>query len=162
MKDKKIRDKRVINVKRKIQSDLCQILILALLVSTIVQQYFQMPVQNYIVEAVCFVGGSFYILFRNLFSGNLIYSENSPKKIMILNIVISSISATIVNAVFNYTKYSEQYFGVFDMKFLSGVFFFLISVVIFSSAMFGSIYFLNNKKQKEIERKLDEEENETE
>lgn len=65
-----IRDERTIAAKRKIQSDALQLLIYALWAAILVQQIFlNAPVSQFIVEFICALGVSVYVLIRTICLG---------------------------------------------------------------------------------------------
>ena len=71
MKNIKNQDERVVNQRRKIQSDGYQLLVYALLISVVVQQFLlQTPPSQYMAEFLCLVGIGFYNLICNMRIGN--------------------------------------------------------------------------------------------
>ena len=85
MKNIKNQDERVISQRRKIQSDGYQLLVYALLISVVVQQFLlQAPLSQYMAEFLCLVGIGFYNLICNMRIGNNLYGEDkdSGKKIL--------------------------------------------------------------------------------
>lgn len=147
-------DERVISERRKIQSDLAQILLCVLLISVFVQQFiFKYELKAYIVELLCFIFSGFYILFRNIVKGIDIVKDSNIK----MNVSVTSIVTTIVFGTQNYMTYKEKYTGIFDFHFLMGVLIFFISVTLTSTLMFCGIKYLNDRKQKKINEKLDDE-----
>lgn len=156
---KKIQDERVISVRRKVQSDLAQMLLVILIASVLVQQIFlDAPLEQYLVEMVCFIVGCFYIIIGNIWQGVDIFREKNPKKMMFLNALVASLTGTLVNAALNYSKYKEHYTGIGDIHFLGGLLIFFISMLVSSSLFFWLLYSFNKRKQSEIQRHLDEEE----
>ena len=70
MKRQEIKDERVIEQRRKVSSEVDAILMIVLLVSIFVQQFFQnAPFKQYAVEFMCFFGISFYKLVRYMTLG---------------------------------------------------------------------------------------------
>lgn len=147
-------DERVISERRNIQSDLAQILLCVLLISVFVQQFiFKYELKAYIVELLCFIFSGFYILFRNIVKGIDIVKDSNIK----MNVSVTSIVTTIVFGTQNYMTYKEKYTVIFDFHFLMGVLIFFISVTLMSTLMFCGIKYLNDRKQKKINEKLDNE-----
>ena len=156
MRKNLIEDERIITQKRKIQSDTCNIVLIVLLMSTIVQQYiFNAPFSQYAVEFICFLGACIYIVIRNIISGNDLYgTKNNDKKLVAVNSLVSGIIICVIVGTSNYIKYSE--------KFTSGVLFITLTITFICGtfAVFlglSCIHFFNKKKQKKISEELDRE-----
>lgn len=157
MKKQIVKDERVLNQRRKIQSDGFQIVFLALLVSILIQEYvFKAPFSQYAVEFVLFITASLYIVVRNFISGNDIFDyAKSGHKLVIINSLICGVAVAAVNAILNENLLKA---GV-----LSAVF---IVVITFLSAAFAAFivleifYRINKKKQENIEAQLNDDENE--
>lgn len=159
MKKQIIKDERVLMQKQKLLSEAYGILMIVLLVSILIQQFlFNAPFEQYAVEFICFFGISIYILIRNLMLGiNIFGDEKNEKKIALINSVVAGISVTIVNGTLNYIKYAEHYDGKFEF-FIATLLVTFISSTICTFAFFALLGFINHIKQKQIEKKLDEEE----
>lgn len=156
MRKNLIEDERIITQKRKIQSDTCNIVLIVLLMSTIVQQYiFNAPFSQYAVEFICFLGACIYIVIRNIISGNDLYgTKNNDKKLVAVNSLVSGIIICVIVGTSNYIKYSE--------KFTSGVLFITLTITFICGTFavflgFSCIHFFNKKKQKKISEELDRE-----
>lgn len=157
MKKQIIKDERVLNQRRKIQSDGFQIVFLALLASILIQEYvFKAPFSQYAVEFVLFITASLYIVVRNFISGNDIFDyAKSGHKLVIINSLVCGVAVAAVNAILNENLLKA---GV-----LSAVF---IVVINFLSAAFAAFivleifYRINKKKQENIEAQLNDDENE--
>lgn len=159
MKKQILKDERVLMQKRKILGEAYGILMIVLLVSILIQQFlFNAPFKQYAVEFICFFGISFYILIRNLMLGiNIFGDEKSEKKIMLINSIVTGISVTIVNGILNYIQYAEHYEGRIQF-FIATLIVTFISATIGTFLFFALFSFINHMKQREIEKKLDEEE----
>ncbi|MEL7566476.1 MAG: DUF6773 family protein [Dehalobacterium sp.] len=159
MKRQTTQDERILIQSRKILSEAYSILMIVLLTSILVQQFlFDAPFEQYAVECICFFGVSIYILIRKLTLGINMFGERKPAERMpLMNSIVTGITITVVNGVLNYTKYAENYKDKLG--------FFIITLLItFACATVGSfvmlsfVNYLNNKKQMQIQKKLDKEE----
>lgn len=159
MKNKKIKDERVVLLNQKIQSDACIVMLLFLLASVFIQTYgFNAPFSQYAVELICVIVAVVYIAVRSILVGNdYISNPKNRKKITVINILILSITVSAVNGVFNYIQYGEKYTGLFDGHFIAAVVITFISMAIFSSILFGLLYLLNRQGQQKIEKELNNE-----
>jgi len=147
-------DERIKLERQKIGNETCIFVLLMLLISAFVQQQiFKAPLSQYIVELAILLIASVYIIFRNIFSGNV----NNKKPLIFVNCLVVSISATslfVIQYIINGTV-SERGLGSDILSF----------VVMFAVAMLGSLgagltfFFLNKKRTQKIEKKLDEDEN---
>lgn len=73
-------DERILQEKRKVQSDVCQLLVCGLLLATLIQQYFfHAPLAQYAVELVAALLTAGYVVVRNLIAGNNT-ETNAPAK----------------------------------------------------------------------------------
>lgn len=159
MKSKKIKDERVILLNQKIQSDACIGMLIFLLASIFIQSYiFNAPFSQFAVELICVIVAAVYITVRRIMAGSdYISNPQKRKKITILNILVLSITVSAVNGIFNYIRYGENYTGLFDGNFIAVVVIMFISMVIFSSFLFGLLYLLNRKSQQKIEKEINSE-----
>lgn len=159
MKKEKIIDERVRSQQNKIKGEAFVILIIVLFISTIIQQYILgASFKQYAVEIISFTGVSFYVVIRNINSGIEIYGEKrKSRKILFLNILITGIIVTIINGTFNYIKYKEHYKENI-VPFIAALLITFISATIFTTIVLTFLKYLNDKKQKSISKKFDEEE----
>lgn len=145
MKNVKNQDERVLTQRRKIQSDGFQLLIYALLISVVVQQFFlQAPPSQYMVEFLCLVGAGFYNLIRNLNIGNDFYCDDSGSgKRLFKNAIFSGVGSVILFAILT----GEKNIGN------------LLSYALTFAATFGGmtyfVYYISKRKQDKIKRELD-------
>lgn len=160
MKNQIQKDERVLAQKRKIGSDAFNILWIALIISVLVQQYFfNAPFVQYAVEIVLFIAVSIYIIIRNLIHGNdLFASKKGGQAIVIINSLVCGCTVTIINTILNYMQYSET------VKLPIGINTVLVGGITFISATATAfvglelMYLANNKKQKNIESHLNDNE----
>lgn len=153
MKKQIAKDERVLTLRRKIQSDAFQIIILGLLASILIQQnVFKAPFSQYAVEAIMLVTASIYVVVRNLMVGNDIFdSAKYGRKLVIINSLVCGVAVAVVNAVLND--------NLFKAGILSAVF---VVVITFLSATFTSFvvlelfYRVNKKKQERLEAHLND------
>ncbi|WP_052356765.1 DUF6773 family protein [Faecalimicrobium dakarense] len=152
MKNVKNQDERVLTQRRKIQSDGFQLLIYALLILVVVQQFFlQAPPSQYMAEFLCLVGAGFYNLIRNLNIGNNLFGDDKGSgKRLFKNILFSGVGSVILFALLTGEK------DIGDL--LS---YFLTFIVAFSGMNY-LIYYISKKKQDKIERELDMDEDDIE
>lgn len=152
-----IQDERTVAQKRKIASETCTLLLLALMIAILVQQYvLNVPFASYAAEFICFFGACCYLLIRNIASGINLYSQkNRGFKWVILNSLVAGLIICLVTGAANYARYGDNappniWLVTFAITFLSGT----------AAAFLGFsiINYFNNKRQKDIEDDLDEEE----
>lgn len=159
MKKQIIQDERVIIQKQKILSEAYVILMVVLIISIFIQQnLLNAPFEQYAVECICFIGISIYILIRNLMLGIDMFGEKKKAIIIALrSSIIAGIAVTVVTGILNYIKYAEKYEGKLVFFAISLLIIF-ISAVICTFAVFALIGFINNRKLNQLQKKLDEEE----
>jgi len=152
-----IQDERTVAQKRRIGSETCNLLLLALIIAILVQQYvLNVPFAHYAAEFICFFGACFYLLIRNITSGNDLYSrKNTGFKFVLLNSLLCGSSICIVTGIANYSRYGDNttpsiWLATLAITFLCGTAGAFIS--------FSILHYLNSKKQQNIENELDEEE----
>ena len=153
-----IQDERTVAQKRKIGSETCSLLLLALLIAILVQQFvLNLPFANYAAEFICFFGACFYLLIRNITAGNDLYSrKNTGYKWVIINSLLCGFTICVVTGIANYTRYGDNTTSSIWLITL------LITFLCGTAASFlgfSLIYYFNKKKQQNIADELDEEEN---
>ncbi len=160
MRRPNVTDERILAERRKIGSEACSLLMLVLLGSVLVQQYlFDAPFAQYAVEFVCFIGASVYILVRNLLTGiNLFGAKKSFRAMVTLNSVVCALTITAINGILGYMRYRESFGGNPGMFILTLTVTFVCAAVA-SFAALSVLYHLGNKRQAQIEKSLNEEEN---
>ena len=164
MKKQNPQDERIVTQRRKINSEAFGILMMVLLVSVLVQQLIlNAPFEQYAVEIICFFVMSVYLVVRNMTLGLNIYGEGKRAKgISLLNSLTTGIVVTAINGVLNYTQYAEKYqdngigyfFAVLGITFISA------TATVFIVLM--SVNYLNKRKQAQIQKQLDDEEEKSE
>ena len=160
MKKQNLQDERVVAQRRKINSEAYGILMIMLFGSIFVQQYLlKAPFEQYIVEIICFIGMSIYMIARYMMLGLNLYGEGRRAKVFpYANSIVTGIVVTAINGVLNYSQYAEQYkadgigyfFAVLAITFVSA------TVLTFVILLF--FYLWNKKKQEKIQKQLDEDE----
>lgn len=161
MKKQIVQDERILAQKRKIGSDTCSLLMFILLASILVQQYlFNAPFSQYVVEFIAFFGASIYILIRNIVTGNNLFSTSeSAKKIVVLNSVICGLVVSVINGVLKYPTIEEYVRNNWGFFIFTQIITFVSSTV-FAFAVFFIVYLFNNKRQKQIDKMLNEDDEE--
>ena len=144
MKSNKIQDEIVLNQRRKIQSDGFQILYYVLIISVLIQQLvLKSPVGQYMVELLCFVGASIYIIISNIRLGNNITSGEYRNKRLYKIAITIGISQVIILVFLNREE------TLVDI---------LTNIVVFVCVYIGGIYALDiftKKRQDKIAKELD-------
>ena len=148
MSNNKIQDERILLERRIIQSTAYAWIVRILLISIVVQQFLmRAPFAQYAVELFLLIGCGLYNIISNLKRGIDIWNPSGESKIkLLLNTVISGIASVILFAFLS---------GEYGIKSLAG--YFLTFVAIFFAFRLLMIK-INNKKQKSIEERLDEDE----
>ena len=148
MSNNKIQDERILLERRIIQSTAYAWIVMILLISIVVQQFLmRAPFAQYAVELFLLIGCGLYNIISNLKRGINIWNPSGESKIkLLLNTVISGIASVILFAFLS---------GEYGIKSLAG--YFLTFVAIFFAFRLLMIK-INNKKQKSIEERLDEDE----
>jgi len=158
MKKKFINDERDTAQRRKVGSETCNLLMLGLLLSLLIQQtVLDAPFEQYAAEFICFFAGSFYIVVRNLALGNdFITRREKSRKWLIISSLVGGLTMTALLSFANYAEYGDRH----NFITLTGtilIFFITSTALMFFG--FSLLYTLNRKKQMKIAKKLDEEEN---
>ncbi|MGC4019294.1 MAG: hypothetical protein QM793_08785 [Muricomes sp.] len=159
MKIKKIQDERVLQLNNKIQSEAYFVVLLLLAVSVFIKSYvMSMPFLQYAAEFGIIVLSIVYITVRSMFVGhNFIDTSKSGKVLTMVSILALSLVVSITNGIKNYSLYGDKYTGIFDGHFIAVLVFTFISTIVFISAVFAFLYWLNMKGQQRLEKKLSEE-----
>lgn len=148
MKNINNRDERTISIRMKIQSEAYFILVSALLISIVVQQFFlNAPVSQYLVEFLCLIICTIYTTLRTVSSGiSLINSKSQSYAKSLLNLLGYSLIVTILFSIL---------VGEKNIKDL------LLFFVCFTTATFlmkFTVKYISTKKQNKINAMLDEDE----
>ncbi|EXG87426.1 hypothetical protein K413DRAFT_4309 [Clostridium sp. ASBs410] len=160
MNKKNIQDERVVAQRRKINSEAYSILMIVLLGSILVQQFFlNAPFEQYAVEVICFFGISLYMIIRYMTLGLDIYGEGKQAKTLpFVNSVVAGIVVTTINGILNYTQYAEKYKEDGIGYFIAVLAVTFISASISTFIVLSCLNYLNKKKQAKIQKQLDEKE----
>lgn len=150
-----IQDERTVAQKRKIGSETCNLLLLALMIAILAQQFvLNVPFANYAAEFICFFGACSYLLIRSIISGNNLCRKNTGIKWVIINSLVCGLTICLVTGIANYARYGDKttpsiWLVTFAITFLCGT----------AAAFLGFslVHHFNSKKQKSIENELDEE-----
>lgn len=88
-----------------------------------------------------------------------LYGEGKRAKVLpIVNGIIAGLVVTVVNGVLNYSKYAEHYRESGIGYFIAVLAVTFVSAAASTSIVLWFIYYLNKKKQAQIQKRLDEEE----
>lgn len=155
----KIQDERVLQINYKIQSEAYVLVLFLATASIIVKSYvLDFAFSQYVVEFGIIVLSTLYISIRSMMLGNnFVSATKSGKRLTVLAIVVLSLIIGVITGVKNYTLYGDKYTGVFDGYFIATIFITTLSSVIFISLIIAVLYWFNNKGQKMLEKKLEEE-----
>lgn len=158
MKNKKIKDERIVQLTNKIFGEAFLVVVFGLIVSVMVKAYlFNLPVTEYASELIIVALSILYVAVRSMIKGNtLIDASKRGKLLSVILILLLSIGVTVLNGIKNYASYKELYTGIFDTHFLMVLLVSFISSTIFISLAFFLIYVLHKKGQQKIEKEIDE------
>ncbi|WP_315109489.1 DUF6773 family protein [Clostridium intestinale] len=147
MKSLKNQDERILISKRKIQSDAFQLLIGYLLIAIMIKKFlFNGSFYQIGVELAGVIGAVFFVRTSNIFLGNDIYPKgNNTWK----NIIISDITSGLFSCIILFVLA-----GITDIAKVAYIF--IGTTICFLVITFLS-YYLNKRKQEEIEKELDSE-----
>ncbi len=159
MKIKKIKDERILQLNNKIQSEAYFVVLLLLFISIFVKFYvMDMSLSHYAVELGIIILSTVYITVRSMIIGyNFINTSKGANILTVSAILTLSLVISIINGIRNYSLYNDKYTGIFDGHFIAVLVVTFVSALIFISALFAILYFLNKKGQQRIEKKLNEE-----
>ncbi len=151
MKNSQIQDERILAEKRKIQSKGYGFIIYILLISVIVQQFLLVaPFKQYAVEFILLIGcGLYNIISYNMKGINTWNMEGNSKIKILRSALFSGICSVILYAVLS---------GQND--FVDLVIYYVVFVIFF----FGlemTVTTLNSKKQKSIDKRINDDDIET-
>jgi len=152
-----IQDERTTGQKRKIASETCSLLLLALLIAILYQQYvLNVPFANYAAEFICFFGACCYLLIRNITSGIDLFSRKTTGvKYVLISSIISGLAICTVTGIANYARYGDNA--------TPGIWLMTLAITFFCGTAaaflgFSILYYLNKKRQAAIEEELNKEE----
>ncbi len=155
----KIKDERVLQLNNKIQSEAYEVVVFLATASIIVKSYvLNLAFSQYVVEFGILIISTLYISIRSIMLGNSFMSTSKSGKVLTVSaILVLSVIIGIITGVKNYSLYGDKYTGIFDAHFIVSILITSLSAVIFTSLVFALLYWLNNKGQKRIEKRLNEE-----
>ena len=158
MRNKKVKDERIIQVQNKILGEAYFVTVLLLFISILVKAYvMKCDYTNYITELIIIILSAIYIAVRSMMCGNnLMDTSKRNKTLCVLGAFGASIVITAINGVRNYTNYGERYSGLLDWHFLATLAVTFISSFILISIGILFVYMCHNKGQKRIEKKLND------
>ncbi len=139
-----VKDERIEFQKIKIKSEAYTILTILLLASIVIQKFFlNAPDEQYMIELICFIIASAYIIIKNITLG-IDTNLNKPQQMskLLLNSLLHSLVATILFAIL--TGEDSKTLLIFFIAFMAFTF-------------IGNklVYFYTKKKQNEIIAELD-------
>ena len=158
MRNKKVKDERIIQVQNKILGEAYFVTVLLLFISILVKAYvMKCDYTNYITELIIIILSAIYIAVRSMMCGNnLMDTSKRNKTLCVLGAFGASIVITAINGVRNYTNYGERYSGLLDWHFLATLAVTFISSFILISIGILFVYLCHQKGQQRIEKKLND------
>lgn len=158
MRNKKVKDERIIQVQNKILGEAYFVTMLLLFISILVKAYvMKCDYTNYITELIIIILSAIYIAVRSMMCGNnLMDTSKRNKTLCVLGAFGASIVITAINGVRNYTNYGEHYSGLLDWHFLATLAVTFISSFVLISIGILFVYLCHQKGQQRIEKKLND------
>ena len=158
MRNKKVKDERIIQVQNKILGEAYFVTVLLLFISILVKTYvMKCDYTNYITELIIIILSAIYIAVRSMMCGNnLMDTSKRNKTLCVLGAFGASIVITAINGVRNYTNYGEHYSGLLDWHFLATLAVTFISSFVLISIGILFVYLCHKKVQQRIEKKLND------
>lgn len=158
MRNKKVKDERIIQVQNKILGEAYFVTVLLLFISILVKAYvMKCDYTNYITELIIIILSAIYIAVRSMVCGNnLMDTSKRNKTLCVLGAFGASIVITAINGVRNYTNYGEHYSGLLDWHFLATLAVTFISSFVLISIGILFVYLCHQKGQQRIEKKLND------
>lgn len=158
MRNKKVKDERIIQVQNKILGEAYFVTVLLLFISILVKTYvMKCDYTNYITELIIIILSAIYIAVRSMMCGNnLMDTSKRNKTLCVLGAFGASIVITAINGVRNYTNYGEHYSGLLDWHFLATLAVTFISSFVLISIGILFVYLCHQKGQQRIEKKLND------
>ena len=149
MKNRKIKDERVIQLNNKIQSE-AYILVLFLAAASIFIKCYVMDMSfsQYAVELGIMILSTVYIVVRGMLLGHNIVNNSKNEKVLTVSVIlVLSLAISITNGIRNYSLYGDKYTGIFDGNFIAVLVIMFISSAVFISVIFAFLYWFNWKGQ---------------
>lgn len=154
MRNKKVKDERIIQVQNKILGEAYFVTVLLLFISILVKAYvMKCDYTNYITELIIIILSAIYIAVRSMMCGNnLMDTSKRNKTLCVLGAFGASIVITAINGVRNYTNYGEHYSGLLDWHFLATLAVTFISSFVLISIGILFVYLCHKKDSSELKR----------
>ena len=158
MKNKKVKDERIVQVQNKILGEAYFVMVFLLFISVLVKAYvMKYDYTNYITELTIIILSAIYVAIRSIMTGNnLMDTSKRSKTLCVLGAFGASIIITAINGVENYTNYGEHYSGLLDWHFLAALAITFISSFVLISAGLLFVYLCHKKGQQRVEKKLND------
>lgn len=158
MRNKKVKDERIIQVQNKILGEAYFVTVLLLFISILGKAYvMKCDYTNYITELIIIILSAIYIAVRSMMCGNnLMDTSKRNKTLCVLGAFGASIVITAINGVRNYINYGEHYSGLLDWHFLATLAVTFISSFVLISIGILFVYLCHQKGQQRIEKKLND------
>jgi len=160
MKKQNLQDERLVAQRRKINSEAYGILVMVLLSSILVKQFFlNATFEQYAVEFICVVGISIYTIIRHMMLGLNIFGEAKRSiTITLVNTIVTGVVVTIINGILNFSKYAERYKADGIGHFIAMLIVTFISASISVFIVMSVLGYINKKKQVSVNNQLDNDE----
>ncbi|NUU60639.1 DUF6773 family protein [Paenibacillus agri] len=156
MKNTKIKDEQIMQLKNKVQSEAYWVVIFLAAISCFIKSnVLDLDFSQFAVELGIIILSTAYIAIRSMLIGYVLNSKGG-KVLTITSILAISLAISIINGVRNYSLYSDKYSGIFDGLFISVLVVTFISALVFISVIFALLYWSNLLGQRRIEKKLNE------
>ena len=161
MKNNKVLDERLLFEKKKIESDVFKILYFGLIIGIILQKaLYDAPFYQYAAELVLVMVAGAYYAFKSIYVGNNICNESYNEQ---TNVIITSfvcgIATTIIATALNLINIGIGEMGGLTNVIISAIITLFVGTTI-TFIVFEGFYLLNKKRQKEIEAKYNNEDEE--
>lgn len=145
MRNKKITDERVKDLNQKIESEAFRVLLYGLFIYIFIEKFvLQVPDKIYEGESCLILVASIYIVARRLMLGSDLFNGESGQKMLILKSILCGFFTGLAYTIINFNSFD---ISLCITTFLSSAITFFI--------VFEIMYFINNKKQQNINKKLD-------
>lgn len=145
MKNKKVTDERVKKLNQKIESEAFRVLLYGLFLYVFIEKFaLNAPPKVYEGESYLLLITSIYIVARRLMLGSDLFNGQTGQKMLVLRSILCGFFTAIGYIIVN--------FNSFDISLCITTF---VSSAITFFIVFEIMYFINNKKQQNINKKLD-------
>lgn len=142
------RDDSYVYAKRRMKSNLFTILFFILLISVFVQIFiFRSDFKQYFVELILVIFSGYYMIVGNIKIGVDLFDQGRKKRILILNVVLTSSVSTIIFGIGYYFTYQAEYKSILNINFIAAIIVFAMTMAILSAVAFSFFELLNLKKE---------------